>query len=84
MIINKFVEIKITRRNIEYYSQFRENIKLRDIIEIEPSNLQSNCSVRLDVKCDICLIERNIKYQAYNKNINSSIHTSYQIKLFAL
>src|SRR5690606_582497 len=50
---------------------FYKNIKLKDIIKIKPEQLQKGSNILIDAKCDICGIERNIKYQAYYKNINS-------------
>lgn len=71
MILNKFIEIKITKKNIDHYINFYKNIKLKDIIKIKPEQLQKGSNTFIDTKCDICGIERNIKYQAYYKNINS-------------
>jgi len=71
MIKNKFITIKISKKNIEHFKCHYKDIKLGDIIQIDPSNLQKNSNIRVDVICDICGIERNIKNQSYIKNINS-------------
>ena len=71
MILNKLIEIKITKKNIEHFINFYKDIKLKDIIEIKPDQLQNGSNTFIDAKCDICGVERNIKYQAYYKNINS-------------
>jgi hypothetical protein len=71
MILNDFIEIKITKKNIDHFINFYKNIKLKDIIKVKPEQLQSGSNTRIDTKCEICGIERNIKYQAYYKNINS-------------
>jgi hypothetical protein len=72
MIIDKKIEVKIDRRNIEHYSLFYKSIKLKDIIEINTElHLQKGSNIKINVSCDICNIERYIKYQAYTKNINS-------------
>jgi hypothetical protein len=71
MIINKYVEIKISKKNIDHFLQYYKDIKLKDIINADPNKLQKSSNVKVDVSCDICGNERNIKYQAYNKNINS-------------
>lgn len=74
MILDKKVKIKITKKNIEYYNRFYENISLKDIIEIETeTQLQKGSNLKINVSCDLCNIERYIKYQAYIKNINSCI-----------
>jgi hypothetical protein len=75
MILDKEIFVKITKQNIEHFSQFEEfvDIKLKDIIEVEPSiHLQKNSNLKFNVKCDLCDTERYIKFQAYSKNINSS------------
>ena len=71
MIKNKYVEVKISKKNIDYFLQYYKDIKLKDIIQVEPDKLQKSSNIKLDVSCDICGVDRNIKYQAYNKNINS-------------
>ena len=71
MILNNFIEIKITKKNIDHFISFYKNIKLKDIIKVKPEQLQNGSNTRIDVRCEICGIERNIKYQAYYKNINS-------------
>lgn len=71
MILNEYIELKISRKNIDHFKQWYKDIKLKDIIQVEPEKLQKSSNIKLDVSCDICGIQRNIKYQAYNKNINS-------------
>jgi hypothetical protein len=71
MILNEYIEIKITKKNINHFISFYKDIKLGDIIKVDPNNLQSGSNVFIDVECDICGNKRNIKYQAYFKNINS-------------
>ena len=38
MILNEFIEIKISKKNIEHYSKFYKDIKLKDIIKVNPNN----------------------------------------------
>ena len=71
MIVNQYVEIKISKKNIYHFLQYYKDIKLKDIIKVNPDYLQKSSNVKVDVVCDICGIDRNIKYQAYNKNISS-------------
>jgi very-short-patch-repair endonuclease len=78
MILDKKVKIKITKKNINHYKVFFENISLKDIIEIDVENhLQSGSNIKLNVSCDICGIKRFIGFNSYNKNINSN--SSYKI-----
>ncbi len=71
MILDDKVDVKISKKNIEYYSSLFKNLKLKDIVSINPINLQPNSNFKINVSCDICEVKRYIKYQAYNKNINS-------------
>jgi len=74
MILDKKIKIKINRKNIEYYKKFFENISLKDVIDVETeTQLQKGSNLKVNVCCDVCNIQRYIKYQAYNKNINSCI-----------
>lgn len=71
MIIDKVIKVKIAKYNIEHYSKFFD-INLRDIIEIDVEKyLQKSSNIKINVQCDLCNIQRYIKYQAYTKNINS-------------
>ena len=71
MILTDYVQIVISRKNIDYFSLYYKDIKLKDKIKVKPEELQTGSNSFIDVKCDICGLERNIKYQAYYKNINS-------------
>jgi hypothetical protein len=47
MIIDKKIEVKIDRRNIEHYSLFYKGIKLKDIIEINTElHLQKEATLK--------------------------------------
>ena len=71
MILDKKVKVKITRKNIEHYKNFYENISLKDEIEIDTeTQLQKGSNLKINVSCDLCNIQRYIKYQSYVKNIN--------------
>jgi hypothetical protein len=70
MILDLKLQTKITKKNIDWYLNFYKNIKLGDVIEIDPQNLQKNSNTKINVKCDLCDEERFIKFQAYTKNIN--------------
>lgn len=72
MIIDKTLNIKITKKNIEHYRQFFD-VELCDILKIDTeTHLQKQSNMKINVSCDICSIQRYIKYQAYTKNISSS------------
>lgn len=72
MIIDKVVKVKITLKNIKHYSIFFDNIKLKDIIDVDPNlHLQRGSNIKVNVQCDICEVQRYIKFQAYSNNLNS-------------
>jgi hypothetical protein len=74
MIIDKIIKTKISLKNIEHYSAFFDNLKLKDIIDVDPNlHLQRGSNIKINVQCDICSIQRYIKYQAYYNNINSCL-----------
>jgi hypothetical protein len=72
MITDEYIKIKVSKRNINHFSKYYNDLSLRDVIKAKPSELQPNSNKKVNVKCDICNDESIIKYQAYNKNINSS------------
>ena len=73
MILDKKLNVKIAKYNIEHYINFFD-VKLGDVIEIDTElHLQSGSNKKINVKCDLCEEQRYIKYQAYTKNINSCI-----------
>ncbi len=72
MILDKFLQIKISKKNINHYVIFFPNIKIKDIITIDiEKHLQKNSNIKVNAECDICQTNRSIKYQSYTKNINS-------------
>ncbi len=73
MILTKEVEICIVPSNIKFYRNLKLNIKMMTKIIIPIELLSSQSNIKIDVSCDRCEIKRNIKYQAYNFNINRSV-----------
>lgn len=68
MILDKKLEVKIAKYNIEHYIKFFD-VKLGDIIEINTElHLQKLSNKKINVKCDLCEEQRYIKFQAYTKN----------------
>lgn len=74
MILDKNVQIKIAKYNINHYLNFFPDIKLKDIIEIDvEKHLQKGSNMKINVQCDLCDEKRYIKYQAYIFNVNSCV-----------
>jgi len=67
MILTEKIEVKISRKNIDYYSKIKNDIKLKDKILINVSDLQKGSNKRIEVKCDICGTEKNVSYNDYNE-----------------
>lgn len=68
MIITNKVTIKILKSNITHYkSKLGDNINILDIFEISPYDLTIGNHQKIDVKCDICDIVKNIVYKELSK-----------------
>ncbi len=71
MILDIKIKIKITKLNINHYSNFFK-VNLGDIIEVDvEKHLQKGSNLKINVQCDLCLKNAYLKYQSYIKNINS-------------
>jgi len=71
MLINKKIEIKITKKTIEHFINLEKDVKLKDEIEIDVSELNKGSCILVDVVCDICGNKKTIMYKKYYKNINN-------------
>lgn len=70
MLLTKKVKVKLVRPNIrEHYGKFGYNINSYEI-EVKVEDLLKNSHVLVDVKCDICGCEKQLKYFKYYKNYN--------------
>jgi len=70
MLIDKEIEVKIDKRNIEFYSK-KFDVKLKDIIRIDIQDLQRGSNKKVKVICDKCGEERIVKYYSYVNNIEN-------------
>ncbi len=73
MILTKKVEVCIVPSNIKYYKNIGIDVKLMQKIIIDIEFLSKQSNVRVDVSCDRCGEQRNIKFQSYYFNINRSL-----------
>jgi hypothetical protein len=74
MIIDKEIKVKISKKNILHFGSFFKDINLGDIITIDvETHLQKQSNKKINVSCDLCSTQRYINYQAYTKNISSSL-----------
>lgn len=65
MILDKEIQVKIAYLNINHYKELGYDVKIHDIITIPVEHLSPQSNKRVNVKCDICGREKNIKYQSY-------------------
>lgn len=69
MLLTEKIEIKIVYKNIEYFKNLGFEVKNGETININIKNLSSNSHLKVNVKCDICGEEKEIKYREYiNQN----------------
>ena len=72
MIVDKKIKIKITKKNITHYIKFFPGIQLKDIIDVDIDiHLMKGSNKKINVKCDLCGVDRYINFQSYNDNLNS-------------
>lgn len=68
MLITKYVNIRISNRNIKYYKDYG---KIGDNININVNKLLPNSVTKIVVKCDNCGEEKTIQYRNFLKNMNN-------------
>ena len=69
MILDKNIQIKVTKKNIEHYSKLFV-VKLGDILNINPFDLIPGSHKKINIKCDICNEENNIEFRDYMESFN--------------
>lgn len=68
MILTEKIKIKISSYNFKHFNELGYNIRKNDIIEIKINQLLRYSEVIVNVKCDICDVEKNMKHSTYNLN----------------
>jgi hypothetical protein len=72
MILTDKIKVKVSQKNITHFQNIGLNIVLKEIIEISPTLLNKGSHLEIDVKCDICGLEKKLSYISYRKNIENS------------
>lgn len=67
MIINQKILVKITHKSYKFYKLKGYKMNVGDEIEIDVSDLPIGSHIKIDIKCDLCGLERNYIYQGYMK-----------------
>ena len=72
MILDEFVDVFISYRNINFYKNKGYDFKIKNTYEIPTSDLNINSLIKVDVECDICKDKIFLSYQKYNKSLMNS------------
>lgn len=78
MIKKEKIEVNISYRNITHYRKLGYNPILNEKLLINTTHLPSNSHFRIDVVCEICGKEYNLRYHKYIEN--RSRHNFYSCK----
>lgn len=72
MIVTDQILITVSKKEIGYFRKLGYEVNLNDTILIPIDHLKKGSHRIVDVKCDICQIEKKISYQKYIKNVENS------------
>lgn len=78
MIKNERIEVMISYRNITHYRKLGYSPIINELLLIDTKHLPSNSHFRIDVICEICSKEYNLRYHKYIEN--RSRHNFYSCK----
>jgi hypothetical protein len=70
MIKNKQIEVFISYRNITHYIKLGYKPALNTTLLIDTNHLPSNSHFKIDVICELCGAESNLRYHKYLENRN--------------
>lgn len=71
MILDEYVDISITNRNITYYKNKGYDFQINNIYRIPVSDLFKNSLIKINVECDICRNKKSLSFQKYNKSLSN-------------
>lgn len=78
MIKNEKIEVMISYRNVTHYRKLGYSPIINEKLLIETKHLPSNSHFRIDVICEICGKDSNLRYHKYIEN--RSRHNFYSCK----
>ena len=78
MILSTHIDIKISSPTVKYYKKHGFDVIVGQIITIPINILQKSSNIKIKSQCDICLSEKEIIYNAYNKYVNRSPDSKYR------
>ena len=68
MILDKQVKINISTKTFQYYSDLGYKCQLREPIDIKIEHLQKGTRIKINVRCDVCGLEKELRYTKYIQN----------------
>lgn len=71
MILTEKVNVKIIGKTLNYFRNLGYDVNVKDIIEIPIEHLNRKSRIKINVKCDICGLEKELSYQKYTKNTDT-------------
>lgn len=80
MLKNEKFKIKIRKDFIEYYQSLNYNINDGNFVEVFAKDLHKGSSQNVNVVCDGCGDELNMKYKVYYQNIKKYNDNKYHCK----
>ena len=78
MVLTEKVKVKISTSNIQYYKNIGYPVNLGDEIVVNYYELPKKSNIEIEIKCDICGIEKKSTNNAYNRYLNSSPDNKYR------
>ena len=72
MIVNEKINIKVNPNSRVYYNSIGYKCSNYETIEIKTVDLPAGSNIEILVRCDVCLIERLVKYNRYLKNTKNN------------
>jgi hypothetical protein len=78
MVLTEKVKVKIATSNIQYYKNIGYPVNLGDEIVVNYYELPKKSNIEIEIKCDICGIEKKSTNNAYNRYLNSSPDNKYR------
>jgi hypothetical protein len=71
MILDDFIEINISNRNIRYYKEIGYDVSINNIIKVHIKDVYKGSNVKVNVECDLCISQYRISLCHYMKNIKT-------------
>jgi len=76
MILDKTIEVRINKGNKGYFSKkFIKKLQINEIINLNIKELSKGSHLKINVKCDICNLQKRIMYKQYVRGSKYGYYT---------